>query len=359
MAILSDDYAGLEQLVLETIHAADPGLFNEVALRLYQFQLGHNQAYANFCRHLGTGSVDDWKAIPAVPQVAFKQFAIRSFDSHLTVKTFRTSGTTGEGFGEHHFRSLRLYEQSILNAWQHFGLPRCSQIVLTPTAEQAPYSSLSYMMRTLANAALDQKYSIGAGGALNVESLCSQLQLACERQQPVMLLGTALAFLHLFEKLEAAGARFALPEGSAAMETGGYKGSQRTLEKKELYAFFTNRLGIAPDQIVNEYGMTELSSQFYAWGVDGIHAGPPWLHALVLDPETGLETEIGKTGLLKIVDLANLGSVISIQTQDLAVRHETGFKLLGRDPSALPRGCSRSADELMDYQSRISETTTL
>ena len=42
-----------------------------------------------------------------------------------------------------------------------------------------------------------------------------------------------------------------------------------------------------------------------------------------------------------------LGSVLAIETQDLAIRRERGFELLGRDPGALPRGCSRAADEQM------------
>jgi hypothetical protein len=56
----------------------------------------------------------------------------------------------------------------------------------------------------------------------------------------------------------------------------------------------------------------------------------------------------GEIGLLRIVDLANLWSVLAVQTQDLAMAlTEGGFLLLGRDPAALPRGCSRATDELM------------
>jgi hypothetical protein len=56
---------------------------------------------------------------------------------------------------------------------------------------------------------------------------------------------------------------------------------------------------------------------------------------------------IGGTGVLRLFDLANLGSTLALETQDLAVREEHGFKLLGRDPGALPRGCSRAADEML------------
>src|SRR5258707_1863136 len=98
--------------------------------------------------------------------------------------------------------------------------------------------------------------------------------------------------------------------------------------------------------------MTELSSQCYARGLHGRHQAPPWLRALVIDPEAGEETAAGATGALRLIDLANVGSVIGVQTQDLARRIDDGsFELLGRDPAALPRGCSRAADEMLSVQS--------
>jgi hypothetical protein len=131
------------------------------------------------------------------------------------------------------------------------------------------------------------------------------------------------------------------------METGGYKGSGRDISKSALYNLFAEYLGLEPDQILNEYGMTELSSQCYASGLNRPHETPPWLRALVIDPETGEQVPVGQTGVLRLFDLANLGSTLAIETQDLAVREEQGFTLLGRDPSALPRGCSRAADEML------------
>jgi hypothetical protein len=53
---------------------------------------------------------------------------------------------------------------------------------------------------------------------------------------------------------------------------------------------------------------------------------------------------------LRIIDLANLWSVLAVLTQDLAIAQpDGGFLLLGRDPEALPRGCSRAMDELMQF----------
>jgi hypothetical protein len=65
----------------------------------------------------------------------------------------------------------------------------------------------------------------------------------------------------------------------------------------------------------------------------------------VTDPVTLQEVGEGETGILLVYDAANVGSVTGIRTQDLAIRRDDGFELLGRDPAALPRGCSRAADE--------------
>jgi hypothetical protein len=67
---------------------------------------------------------------------------------------------------------------------------------------------------------------------------------------------------------------------------------------------------------------------------------PPWARAQVISPETGREAGEGETGLIRVFDLANVYSVMAIQTEDLGVRRGDGFELLGRAALAEPRGCS-------------------
>lgn len=350
---LPDDYLFLENAISNAMDGPlDDAAFGALALEAYRFQRERNSAYDRFCRHGGAAhelsEPRDWREIPALPQSVFKHAAIRAFSEERTVKTFRTSGTTGEGYGSHPFCSLRLYDAAILRGWDALALPRLPQILLTPSPADAPHSSLSHMMGVLGARAAGgaQHWCIVAGGVLEKEKARALLRQYSEQGAPVLLLGTALAFLHFFEAAE--GETFPLPPGSCAMETGGYKGTARTLEKAELYALFEKHLGLAPECVINEYGMTELSSQFYTRGVGAPHRGPAWARALVIDPETDREVAIGGTGTLRIFDLANLGSALAIQTRDLAVRGENGaFTLLGRDPGALPRGCSRAADELL------------
>lgn len=348
--------AQLTQRFYNLLSHISPGEFNRFALDLFQFQVANNAPYRNYCRALGISELSDWKAIPAVPQQAFKHFDLRAFPKEQTIKIFRTSGTTGESFGQHHFCDLGPYEASILQGWRYFQLPEgLPQMVLTPCPEEAPHSSLFHMMGVLEKVATPSSYPryFINNGKLDVEEFLHQIEFYRNRNQPILVLGTALAFLNLFETIGER--RVCLPQGSQIMETGGYKGSGRVLTKEELYKKFTDYLGVESHSIINEYGMTELSSPFYTRGIDAPHRSVPWARAQVINPQTQKEVNVGEVGALKLIDLANIGSVLAIQTQDLAVRCEdeangtSAFLLLGRDPSALAaRGCSRAADEMLN-----------
>ena len=52
-------------------------------------------------------------------------------------------------------------------------------------------------------------------------------------------------------------------------------------------------------------------------------------------------------GILAHLDLANLGSVSAILTEDLGFLVPGGFTLRGRTPGAEPRGCSLAMEEFL------------
>jgi Acyl-protein synthetase, LuxE len=333
----------LEAEILRFLNEPAKESFEPLALAIFEYQRKANRVYAEYCEFLQTPKrINSWKNIPAIPQIAFKRSEIRSFPATETEKEFRTSGTTGEGHGKHFFRSLRLYEAAVQKGWSYFSLPRNNFIFLMPHPDDAPFSSLSCMGGYLADGQRD-RFVIAKNGSLEIDALLERLS---DQSEAVTLFGTALAFLSLIEQTP--GLQLMLPAGSVAIETGGFKGSGRDIDKLDLYEKMSIHLGIAVDSIWNEYGMTELSSQFYSRGLDLPHRGPPWMSFQVIDPETNEQAAPGKIGLLRIIDLANLWSVAAVLTQDLAIaRADDEFHLLGRDPGALPRGCSRAIDELM------------
>ena len=118
-----------------------------------------------------------------------------------------------------------------------------------------------------------------------------------------MLFTTAFALAHLMDAMEAAGERLALPPVSRAMETGGYKGRARELPKSELYARATDRLGLPTRAIVNEYGMTEMSSQFWDRtlaepdlneAAARVKLPPPWVRSRVVGLRDKVVEEAGR-----------------------------------------------------------------
>ena len=343
--------------------------FNRLALELFNLQCVHNPVYRDLCRARGVspGSLDSWRDLPAVPAAAFKELPVTCLAANEVTTTFCSSGTTSQSPSRHFHSpfSLMAYEASFLPWFRRQALENWNNstesiisdaskplqwISLIPARAAAPSSSLAYMISTLLERFGGESSStcgsIGGGGEWEVDArrLIDALDQAMVSDRPVMILGTAFNLVHLFDRLTEAGRRFQLPAGSRVMETGGYKGRSRTLIPAELADGIRSLLGIPFDGILTEYGMSELSSQAYArWphpAGPGELAFPGWARPLVISPETGVEAAEGETGLLRIVDLANVASVLCLQTEDLVVRRKSGFQLLGRRPAAEARGCS-------------------
>ncbi len=325
--------------------------FNRLALALFAFQREAVPIYRELCqrRKAGPDSIRDWREIPPVPTGAWKEFEVSSIPAGERTRVFHSSGTTGQAPSRHfhNAESLAIYEASAL-PWfrRHFFGPRPAPmkfIFLTP--ETAPHSSLVQMFATvrLHLGAPDSVFTgrLDADGSwgLDVEGTLAAVREAVGENTPIGLLGTAFSFVLLLDHLQSAGKRFALPGGSRVMETGGYKGRTRALTKAQLRRMLAAFLGVPPAQVLAEYGMSELSSQAYD-DAGGVFHFPPWARASVVSPETGAESGEGETGLLRVFDLANIGSVLAVQTEDLAARRGDGFELLGRAASAEPRGCS-------------------
>ena len=105
-----------------------------------------------------------------------------------------------------------------------------------------------------------------------------------------------------------------------------------------------DRLGVDDSFIISEYGMSELSSQAYdrkaGQKEPRLFQFPPWSRVEMISAETGQSVTHGAPGLIRIYDLANVGSVMALQTEDLGIQQPNGFELMGRAALAEARGCS-------------------
>jgi hypothetical protein len=357
--------AQLDAAVLRWMREADwcddEARFGELALALFAFQFERCEPYRRFCERRGRtpATLSGWREIPPVPTGAFKELSLTSFPAARTVQTFRTSGTSAGARGALHLDTLELYEASLLPTFRRHVLPdlasghRVRFAVLAPAPAETPDSSLSHMFGVVLDALGDaESRFLVREGSLHEEGAIDALRDAVESATPLALCGTAFAFAHLLEGLADGNVAFALPAGSRVMETGGFKGRSRELPRDELYTWIEERLGVPPARIVNQYGMTELGSQFYDSvlrrpGEARRKQGPPWARVRIADPESGEDVRPGAAGAIVVVDLANTGSVLALQTADLGRQVGDGFEILGRMPGAEQRGCSIAADELL------------
>lgn len=339
--------------------------FNELAVAALRYQVGTNPPYRAFVRARGLepAGVQDWREIPAVPTRAFKELPLVSGDATGATTVFRTSGTSrgGGSRGLRHVLSLKLYEGALLPGFRAHLLPdgtAPSLVSLVPSPDDLSDSSLSHMIGVVARelAARGSSpggYFVNGRGELRAEGLAATLTRAQEAGRPLLVVGTAFAFVHWLEAMTARSWRFPLPEGSRVMETGGFKGRSRAVPRDELYGMLEDRMGVGPGWVVNEYGMTEIYSQFYdhVAGAEPSeprrHRPPPWVRTRVLHPVTLEPVAEGESGLLCHFDLANLDAVCHVLTEDMGVREGEGFRVLGRAEGAEPRGCSRAMDELL------------
>ncbi len=349
--------------------------FEGLALELFRLQFEANLSYRTLCEShgLSPNAVKHWSKIPAVPTSAFKELDLSCLPPQQRTHVFHSSGTTGQKPSRHfhNAESLAVYEESVLTAFRENAVKAgpITILSLTPNSSEAPHSSLVHMFETVRRelgAVNSQFFGHVTGDGewiLDSDALATRLDELCKAKEPVCLLGTAFSYVHLLEHLQNHEMRFQLPAGSITMETGGYKSKSRALSRSELHNLICIRLGILRSHIVCEYGMSELSSQAYGKvssvgcqvtesvsspalpsTLDTRHSVvfnfARWARAQIISPETGRGVKEGETGLIRVFDLANVYSVMAIQTEDLGIKRGDGFELVGRAAAAEPRGCS-------------------
>lgn len=310
--------------------------FLSLALRTFRHQYTNNQAYREFCAHLGTlpENVSTLKEIPFLPIQFFKSKRILS-SKNPPEALFTSSGTTGNTTSNHFVTDLAIYRNSYLSAFKQFyGDPKeyCIQALL-PSYLEREGSSLIYMVNDLI-----QKSNHPKSGFFldDFGRLKENLELLEASNTKTLLIGVSFGLLDFSEeyKLQL--------KNTVIMETGGMKGRRKEMIREELHEKLKEGFGV--QNIHSEYGMTELLSQAYSQG-NGLFKCPPWMKVLIRDTEDALTiNSYGKTGGINVIDLANINSCSFIATQDLGkVFNDASFEILGRFDHSDIRGCNLMA----------------
>lgn len=328
--------------------------FDALAGSIARLQARAIPGYARLCAARGVDPErDPPRALPAVPTDAFRLARVATFPAALDAAVFRTSGTTSGARGAHAMRTLETYHDAAIAGargtlfapWQG---AKANVVAIAPSPAEAPDSSLARMLGWFVDE-LGAKASAFVSPTA-IDAAIAALERAATRG-PVLLLATAFAHVHVLDRL--AGRTIALPSGSRAMQTGGFKGRSREVPAAELRASIARAFALPKTEVVGEYGMTELTSQLWATPEVGSTEGtwryvpPPWVRVVACDPTTLAPLPAGVRGIARIEDLGNVESAWAIQTADeVVVDAEGGVEIFGRLAGATPRGCSLAIEEL-------------
>ncbi len=309
--------------------------FDRLALEIFAFQYTHNALYAQYADAVGRPpvKVNSIEEIPFLPIRFFKSHQVVT-GSFVPEAVFESSGTTQTINSRHLVKSLDVYRQSFLQAFQLFysAVSNWCIIGLLPSYLERSNSSLVVMADEL----IKQSGHPDSGFYLyEHEKLFNTLRELEKRRQKTLLIGVTFALLDFAE---------AFPmqlQHTVVMETGGMKGRREEWTRQQVHDFLKERLGVPT--IHSEYGMTELLSQAYS-KANGIFYCPPWMKVLLRADDDPLQPAGSPSGIINVIDLANIHSCSFIATDDAGKMHpDGGFEVIGRTDNSDLRGCSLMA----------------
>ncbi len=301
--------------------------FENLALRIFEYQYQNCTIYNQYCNLLNIelNAINKIEKIPFLPIQFFKTQTVKSGNFKKEM-VFSSSGTTGNNTSKHYIKDLTLYEKSFFTTFNYFypNWRKNAIIGLLPSYLERDDSSLIYMVQSLIQRSenIDSKFQLN----LTTEFI---KYLECD-PNPKIVFGVTFALLQMAEK------NIKL-RNSIVIETGGMKGRGKELTREDLHHVLKQTL--QPKAIHSEYGMTELLSQAYYQ--KDVFKTPPWLKALVREPNDPLTSYKSGKGALNLIDLANLHSCSFVATDDLGtVTEKKGFTVSGRIDHAQIRGCN-------------------
>jgi hypothetical protein len=308
--------------------------FDELTLQAFAYQFDNNKLYNQYCKH---NKIEDKQSILNITQIPF--LPIQFFKSKKIVSgaaneeiIFTSSSTSGQGESKHFITDLSIYQQSFFTAFESFYGPIKDYcfLALLPSYLERKGSSLILMCDELIKAS---EHPLSNFYLHNHAELLEVLNELNNKKQKTILLGATFGLLDFAEKFQ-----INFPE-LIVIETGGMKGRKKEMIRSEIHEILQNGFGV--NKIHSEYGMTELLSQAYSYG-DGLFECPPWMKVKISDNTDPFSfVNENKSGVINVIDLANINSCCFIQTQDIGKINNTNqFEVLGRLDYSEVRGCS-------------------
>jgi hypothetical protein len=281
--------------------------------------------------------VNSLQDIPFLPISAFKSNKLHC-ELIKEEQVFFSSGTTGSAPSKHFVFDLKLYLKNALSIFESFygKVEEYCFLALLPSYLERSGSSLVQMVDYFIAQSQYQQSGFYLYDHLDLKN---QLDDCKKRKIPTVLFGVSFALLDFSEEYSVS-----FPE-LIIIETGGMKGRKTEITRDALHNIIAK--GFKVDNVHSEYGMTELFSQAYSKNKGVYHPGRTMSVIIkeISDPFNSVEK--GKTGIINIIDLANVDSCAFIETQDLGKKYDDGtFEVLGRLDVSDIRGCNLMVSDL-------------
>lgn len=304
--------------------------FDQKAIQLFHHQYESVPLYREYCQLIGRhpSHVNALEKIPFLPISFFKTHSILA-TGKASVLHFESSGTTGMQTSKHFVARPELYENAFLQGFNKFyGNPEEYVILgLLPSYLERSHSSLVYMVNDLIEKTKDSR----SGFYLNEwEALAENLSQIKDKK--VFLIGVTFGLLDFADAYEIDLSH------CIVMETGGMKGRREEWTRNQVHDFLKERWNLKT--VHSEYGMSEMLSQAYSKG-DGVFECSQTMKVLLREENDPLSTFHLGSGLINVIDLANIDSCAFIASEDIGkIRENNLFEVLGRRDAAALRGCS-------------------
>lgn len=339
LCFLQKVYSLNRAALIPSIMSVDSSSFDDVAIALFLYQYRHNAVYRTWVDGVNVDPnqvqvIDD---IPFIPISSYKVHDVTSRRDDVS-QVFTSSGTSGSVPSRHLVYDIDHYLQVATDIFESFygKVEDFCFLALLPSYLERSGSSLIAMVEHFVQ---KSQYDESGFYLYDHDRLFEALSDCKRRGIPTVLFGVSFALLDFIENHS-----LKFPE-LLVMETGGMKGRKKEMSKAQLQELIAAGFGVT--SVHSEYGMTELFSQAYSQR-DGIFVPGHTMKVLtreITDPFCNAAE--GKTGVINIIDLANIDSCAFIETQDLGCLYADGsFEIMGRLDQSDIRGCNLMVSDL-------------
>jgi len=308
--------------------ASDSDFWNLVA-EVFSFQCEYNPLLKEFVFRTSYSNQNKFRFLPIS---FFKSHSVKTGE-WIEDKVFTSSGTTGLATSSHFVRQEERYLQNTQTIFENaYGaLEDYCFLCLLPSYLERDGSSLVSMCDYFISKSNDERSAFYLYDHETLFQTLTELKKECK---PTILIGVSYALLDFAEKYEVDSW-----DQLIVMKTGGMKGRRAEMNMSELDKVLMRSFQVP--SIQGEYGMTECLSQLYSKG-ENIYQENHRMKIILTDLSDPFQSvEIGKTGRVNIIDLANIDSCSFIATDDIGVKSGDGeISILGRIDHSDLRGCN-------------------